>query len=238
MDNRMLLETGAKELGIELSSGQIDQYYRYYELLVEWNEKMNLTGITEEREVMVKHFLDSLGAVVEGFQGDVVKVIDVGTGAGFPGYPIKIALPSIHLTALDALNKRINFLDTVSEELGLEDVECIHSRAEDGAKDEELREQFDFCVSRAVADLTVLAEYCLPFVKVGGQFISLKGPSISQEIEKAKAGIEILGGEIVEVRDVKIPYSDLAHNLVIINKVKTTPLKYPRKPSKIKKRPL
>lgn len=238
MNHEQLLIEGCKDFNHILSDEQIKQFKQYYELLVTYNEKMNLTRIIEAGDVYIKHFLDSI-SVCTGYDFDTKKtVVDVGTGAGFPGFPLKIAFPNIELTAIDALNKRVKFLEEVSDTLGLEDVTCIHSRAEDGAMDTSLREQFDVCVSRAVAELSVLAEYCLPFVKVGGQFVSLKGPAAVEELENAQNAIATLGGEVVNVQDVNIPFSDLKHKLVIINKVKETPLKYPRKPSKIKKRPL
>ncbi|WP_105619198.1 16S rRNA (guanine(527)-N(7))-methyltransferase RsmG [Vallitalea okinawensis] len=238
MNHKDILVEGCKNLEVIISDDQVKQFHQYYQLLVEWNEKINLTAITELEDVYIKHFLDSISVCAGHDFNQSLKVVDVGTGAGFPGFPLKIAHPKIELTAIDALNKRINYLNEVVRVLDLEKVQCVHSRAEDAAQNELYREQFDLSVSRAVADLAVLTEYCLPFVKTGGKFISLKGPSISEEINNARDAIQILGGEIEEIKYIDIPFSDLKHNLVIINKVNETPLKYPRKPSKIKKRPL
>ncbi len=211
-------------------------FYEYYKLLIEWNEKINLTAITDEDEVATKHFLDSLshgGKIKDG-----MSVIDVGTGAGFPGLPIKIDNPSLSLTLVDSLNKRVNFLSEVSEKLGLENVQIIHSRAEELGKKPKHREKYDVCVSRAVANLTTLCELCLPFVKVGGYFVSLKGPKADEELAAAKKAIKILGGEFEEIKDYEIPGTNLHHNTVIIKKISQTPTKYPRKAPKPLKEPL
>ncbi len=232
-----LLKKCVDELNISLTDKQLTQFLKYKELLLEWNEKMNLTAITEESEVAVKHFADSLTPLVfRDFKGK--SVIDVGTGAGFPGLPLKIAVPEINLTLLDSLNKRINFLECVVTELGLENVNCIHARAEDGGRDEDLREKFDFCVSRAVAPLNVLAEYDLPFVKVGGEFIALKGKAAFDEIKTAKKAVECLGGEITMAEDIRIPCSDIVHTVIFVQKIKQTSSKYPRKAGKITKSPI
>ena len=199
---------------------------------------MNLTAITDEREIMLKHFADCLMLCPETDALGGKTVIDVGTGAGFPGVPLKIARPELEVTLLDSLNKRITFLNEVVSGLGLEKVKCLHLRAEDGGADKNLREKFDLCVSRAVADLSVLSEYCLPFVKVGGYFISMKGPDVSEEIERAKKAVKLLGGSIEEVKKTAIPGTDIVHSLVIIKKGKPTPPKYPRKAGKAKKEPI
>jgi len=220
-----ILKEGSKKLGIELSDAQVETLMRYKELLVEWNEKINLTAITDDFGVYTKHFLDSLTTLLtDKVKGDV---IDVGTGAGFPGLVLKIAKPEINLTLLDSLNKRINFLKEVSGEMGLEGIEFIHARAEDGAR--RVRERFDTVVSRAVANMTVLAELCLPFVKVGGYFLALKGPMAEEELANAKRAIKILGGEIEDIFSAEIPYTDLSHKIIIIKKVRQTPMQYPRK---------
>lgn len=225
------------EMGISLDDKQIGQLVRYKELLVEWNEKMNLTAITRDEEVAIKHFADCLTVLnVRDIKGK--SVIDVGTGAGFPGLVLKIAVPDIKLTLLDSLNKRIGFLETVCKELGLEDVKCIHARAEEGGKDPMLREKFDICASRAVARLNVLAEYDLPFVKVGGEMLALKGPAAEEEITDAEKAVKILGGRVKEVREVALPDSDLAHKIVVIEKTEHTAKKYPRNAGKIKNSPL
>ena len=183
---RVFLEKAASEYGVELSEKQLQQFQRYYELLIEWNEKINLTAITEPQEVAVKHFIDSVSAWDEKRFEGAKSIIDVGTGAGFPGIPLKIFQPQLKLVLLDSLNKRIKFLQTVVDELQLDNVECIHARAEEGAKNPKLRENFDIAVSRAVARLPVLAEYCIPFVKVGGTFAALKGMKFAEDAGKAR----------------------------------------------------
>ena len=226
------------KIDVKLDEKQIGQFMAYKDLLLEWNEKMNLTAITDEREIMLKHFADCLMLCPETDALGGKTVIDVGTGAGFPGVPLKIARPELEVTLLDSLNKRITFLNEVVSGLGLEKVKCLHLRAEDGGADKNLREKFDLCVSRAVADLSVLSEYCLPFVKVGGYFISMKGPDVSEEIERAKKAVKILGGSIEEVKKTAIPGTDIVHSLVIIKKANPTPPKYPRKAGKAKKEPI
>lgn len=226
-----------EEMNIPVADDRLDMLVRYKELLAEWNERMNLTAITEDREVAVKHFADSLSVLkVRDISGK--SVIDVGTGAGFPGLVLKIAVPDIQLTLLDSLNKRIGFLQAVCDELGLKDVICIHSRAEEGGQNPDLREKFDICASRAVARLNVLAEYDLPFVKVGGEMLALKGPAADEEIEDAKPAVKRLGGSVEEVREVELPFSELKHRIVVIKKIANTPKKYPRNAGKIKNSPL
>lgn len=220
-----------------ISPENADKFYKYYELLVEWNEKINLTAITQEDDVAVKHFLDSLNAA-KGIAEDGMSVIDVGTGAGFPGLPVKIANPGISLTLVDSLNKRIGFLNEVISSLGLKDVETVHSRAEDLGINKDYREKYDVCVSRAVANLTTLCELCLPFVKVGGLFVSLKGPKAEEEAEEAKRAIELLGGSLTDIKSYDLSDTDLNHNIVIIKKISHTPTKYPRKAPKPSKEPL
>ncbi len=220
-----------------ISPENADKFYKYYELLVEWNEKINLTAITQEDDVAVKHFLDSLNAA-KGIVEDGMSVIDVGTGAGFPGLPVKIANPGISLTLVDSLNKRIGFLNEVISSLGLKDVETVHSRAEDLGINKDYREKYDVCVSRAVANLTTLCELCLPFVKVGGLFVSLKGPKAEEEAEEAKRAIELLGGRLTDIKSYDLSDTDLNHNIVIIKKISHTPTKYPRKAPKPSKEPL
>ncbi len=231
-------EKDLKELGVALTEKQVEQFITYYEMLVEWNEMMNLTAITEYEDVMKKHFVDSL-SLIKAF--DVSKdktVIDVGTGAGFPGLALKIAYPNLKITLLDSLNKRIQFLDAVIQKLDLKDVETIHGRAEDFAKPNKLREKFDLCVSRAVANLSTLSEYCLPFVKVGGQFISYKSEKITEEMEAAKKAISILGGKVSNQVEFQLPDSDIYRNLFVIEKVKETPKKFPRKAGLPSKEPI
>lgn len=237
MENRRF-DQELEMLGIQLTDVQKEQFDRYYELLIEWNRVMNLTGITEYDEVNLKHFTDSLTIVRIKNMKNVSTLIDVGTGAGFPGIPIKIAFPHIKVTLLDSLNKRIKFLNQVVEELDLKDVVTLHGRAEDYAKKEEYREQFDLCASRAVANLCTLSEYCLPFVKKGGCFISYKSADSDEEIEQSKKALDILGGKIEKVDKFVLPGSDMGRTLVMVEKVKNTPRKYPRKAGVPSKEPL
>lgn len=232
-----LLCESCRKIGVELNQAQLKQFMTYKDMLIEWNEKMNLTAITDDREIILKHFVDCL-ALCSGADMSGKKIIDVGTGAGFPGVPVKIACPDIDITLLDSLNKRITFLNELTKALGLEKTDCVHMRAEDGGNDKVLRESFDMCISRAVANLSVLCEYCLPFVRVGGMFISMKGPDVTQEIFEAEKAVRVLGGEISEIKTVSIPETDINHSLIIINKIKATPSKYPRKAGKVKKEPI
>lgn len=228
-----LLQTGLAELG--LPGEGIPALLRFSDALVERNKVMNLTAITEPSEIATLHFLDCAAlltlADLKGKSG-----VDVGTGAGFPGMPLKILEPSIHMTLLDSLNKRIDFLKEVCADLGLTDVACVHSRAEEFAAQH--REQFDFATSRAVANLQVLSELCLPLVKVGGCFLAMKAVDSDDELEQAKKAIAVLGGKLEKVFDYPIPNTDIRHRLVMIRKVKPTPAKYPRIFAKIKKTPL
>ena len=237
MDNRRF-EQELNELGVRLNDVQKEQFDRYYELLVEWNRVMNLTGITDYDEVNLKHFTDSLTIVRINNMENVPTLIDIGTGAGFPGLPIKIAFPHIKVILLDSLNKRIKFLDKVIEELNLDNVFTLHGRAEDYAKKVEYREQFDTCASRAVANLSTLSEYCLPFVKEGGNFISYKSAESDEEISHSEKAINLLGGKINRVEKFVLPGSDMRRALVKIDKVKSTPKKYPRKAGMPGKEPL
>lgn len=231
-----ILLSGSKELGVEIDNGKAEQLITYADLLTTWNEKINLTAITDEEGIATKHFLDSMSALcTDKVRG---KVIDVGTGAGFPGLVLKVAKPEIELTLLDSLNKRINFLKEVCDNIGFSDVQFIHSRAEDAGINAELREKFDTVVSRAVANMRVLSEWCLPFLKVGGYFLALKGPLASEELSDAKKAIAILGGEIEGIYEAKIPHTELAHKIIIVKKVRQTPRKYPRKPGIATKTPI
>lgn len=233
-----ILEESCREYGIHLNEEQKRQFIRYYELLVEWNKVMNLTGITDFEEVLLKHFADSL-SIVKGMDMEkIATCIDVGTGAGFPGIPLKIAFPHMKITLLDSLNKRLNFLNEVIKELGLEGIEILHGRAEDGAKKEEYREQYDLSVSRAVSRLACLCEYCMPYVKEGGYFISYKSGKASEEIAEAGKAIQVLGGRLEKEVDFKLYETDMERALVVIKKVKSTPKKYPRKAGTPAKEPI
>ena len=232
------LAKAADEYGISLSDTQMAQYNRYFELLVEWNEKINLTAITEPKEVAIKHIIDSITAYDEKLFKDGTTVIDVVTGAGFPGLPLKIFCPKIKLTLMDSLNKRIKFLQTVVEELGLKDVDCVHARAEEGARNKKYRESFDIAVSRAVARLPILCEYCLPFVKKGGHFIALKGMQYNDEAEEAAKAIKVMGGSKTEIRPVKLPELDDKRAVITITKTMPTPKAYPRKAGTPTKNPI
>lgn len=233
-----ILEKGCSQLGIMLSEEQKIQFVRYYEMLVEKNKVMNLTNITEFDEVLVKHFLDSLAAVKAVDFTKYKTMIDLGTGAGFPGIPLKIAFPHLQVCLLDSLKKRVLFLEETTSELGLKDITAVHGRAEECAKNKKHRESYDLCVSRAVANLAVLAEYCLPYVKQGGCFISYKSGKIEEELEQSKRAIEILGGEIQDTIKFNLPDSDIERSFVVIKKIKSTPSKYPRKAGTPSKEPL
>ena len=238
MNNLEILKAGIEGFNLEASDEKLEKLKKYREILVEWNKVMNLTGIEEEREVFIKHFLDSISAVTNGYINDNVSLIDVGTGAGFPGMPLKICLDNLQLTLLDSLNKRINFLNLVVRELGLKNVKTIHSRAEDGARKPELREKFDVATSRAVANMAVLSEFCMPYVKKDGYFVALKGPAIDEELENGSNAIKILGGELQGIIEISIEETDLKHNIVEVKKVKNCPKTYPRKAGTVNKKPL
>lgn len=238
MNREELLKTGAEAIGISLNEKQIAQFVKYYEILVEWNSFMNLTGITEYEEVVQKHFVDSLALCKALDVSKAESLIDIGTGAGFPGIPLKIAYPHLKVTLLDSLQKRIKFLNEVIAQLGLEEVETIHGRAEDFAKPSMKRESYDLCVSRAVANLASLSEYCLPYVKVGGYFIPYKSGKAEEELEESKKAVFLLGGKIEQEVKFMLPDSDITRNLIKIKKVSATPKKYPRKSGLATKEPI
>ena len=240
------LRKSAIQLGIELSDEQINKFQKYYEMLIETNKVMNLTAITGKEEVILKHFVDSISIVkvlpdmIKYIDSDdiSIKILDLGTGAGFPGIPLKIVLPAIDIVLMDSLNKRINFLNSVIDELKLSGINAIHGRAEEMARNKKYREKFDLCVSRAVANLSTLSEYCLPFVKINGKFISYKASEIEEEVDNAGNALKILGGNLTTVKKIILPESDIERSFVIIDKVKNTPKTYPRKAGTASRNPL
>ncbi|MEK4138963.1 MAG: 16S rRNA (guanine(527)-N(7))-methyltransferase RsmG [Kurthia gibsonii] len=227
-----------KEQGIELSEKQIQQFRRYFEILVEWNEKMNLTAITDEPSVYLKHFYDSISASFHFDFTKVTTVCDVGAGAGFPSLPIKICYPHLHITIVDSLNKRIQFLNHLSDEIGLDHVEFVHARAEEFGQNPQYREKFELVTARAVARLSVLSELCLPLVKEGGQFLALKAASGDDELKDAKKAITVLGGKLVHHVAFELPVEESERTIYVFDKVKATPKKYPRKPGTPNKSPI
>lgn len=240
MNDLSQFEKDLEQFQIILSDTQKEQFLKYYELLVEWNGFMNLTAITEFDDVMKKHFADSLSLVkaYSEIRTEKLKVIDIGTGAGFPGIPLKIVFPQIELTLLDSLQKRLKFLQEVIDQLGLGEVELIHGRAEDFCKPSMKREQYDLCVSRAVANLATLSELCLPYVKVRGKFIPYKSEKAEEEVKAAKKAIGLLGGEVKDQIEFELPESNIGRTLVVIEKKNATPKKFPRKAGMPAKEPI
>ena len=233
-----IIQQSFQREGFSLNEQQIEQFVQYYDLLIDWNKKINLTAIEEPQEVADKHFVDS--ALLLSVKKDLAgcSLIDIGTGAGFPGIPLKIIEPNLKLTLFDSLNKRINFLNTVCQELSLKDVQAVHGRAEDFGKKVEYREKFDLATARAVARMPVLLEICLPFVKLGGHFIALKGPELENELLESKKALAELGGRIIDVRALTLADGNYTRNIAVIEKVKPTPKKYPRKAGTPQKTPL
>ena len=226
------------ELNIQINEKQAEQFFRYYELLVEWNGFMNLTGITDFEEVVCKHFVDSLSIISTKDMSTVDNLIDIGTGAGFPGIPLKIVRPDLKITLVDSLNKRINFLNEVITRLNLKEISTVHSRIEDFGKNKEYREKFDFVTARAVAHLSVLSEYLLPISKVGGKCICMKGSNVEEELDTGKNAIKILGGKINCIDQFELPESDISRNIIVLDKIKNTSAKFPRKAGIPSKEPL
>ena len=230
------IEKKSSKIDINLDNEICNKLYNYMNLLLEWNEKINLTAITDEKEIILKHFIDSFTINKFINSGDIM--LDIGTGAGFPGLPIKIIRPEVDVFLMDSLNKRINFLNEVIESLQLKNIEAFHSRAEEMAKNNKFREKFDVVTSRAVAKLNILLEYMLPYTKVNGKCLCMKGPNIEEEIKEAEKALKILGGEIEKIEKIILPDSNIERNIIIIRKKSATPLKYPRKAGMPTKEPL
>ena len=233
-----VLASGAAEFGVKLNDRQLDQFDKFTALLLEWNSKFNLTRITDPAEIAVKHYLDSLSLLAVAHVPADSTVIDVGTGAGFPAVPLKIALPDLTITMLDSVRKKLAFLETAVRELGLSNVELAHGRAEDLARRETHRERFDFAVSRAVAKLAVLVELCMPFCRIGGTFAAYKGPGADEEVKAAGKAIDTLGGELGAIHRLTLPHSDLERTLVIVKKSRPTPPRFARKAGVPQRNPL
>ncbi|OAH54259.1 16S rRNA (guanine(527)-N(7))-methyltransferase RsmG [Domibacillus aminovorans] len=234
--NQFQLELAEK--GISLSSEQMNQFQHYYELLIEWNEKMNLTAITDREDVYVKHFYDSLTAAMYTDLTKPLRICDVGAGAGFPSIPLKIAFPQLDVTIIDSLNKRITFLNKLASELKLENVHFVHGRAEEMGQNPAQRGQYDIVTARAVARMSVLTELCLPFVKTGGAFVAMKAASAADEMENASKAITVLGGKTEDIFSFRLPIEDSERTIIVIRKEKETPKKYPRKPGTPNKAPI
>ena len=226
----------AQKIGVNITDEQAEKFYSYTNMLLEWNEKINLTAITELDEIIQKHFIDSL--TIDKYLKENASIIDVGTGAGFPGIPLKIVRDDISVTLLDALNKRINFLNEVIEQNELTNIKTMHARAEETGKNKNLRESFDIATSRAVAPLNILVEYLLPLVKIGGKCICMKGSNAKEEIENSRKAINILGGKIEKIEELELPDSDIKRTIIVIKKEKNTPSKYPRKAGTPSKMPI
>lgn len=235
---REILASGALEFGITLTNMQLDMFDAYTRLLIEWNEKLNLTRIIDPQEIAVKHYLDSLSVLSAVKMNGSKSVIDIGTGAGFPGIPLKIVYPELTLTLLDSVNKRLLFIVEAAKELGLTDVLTLHARAEDAGRDRKHRERYDFALSRAVGKLSILTELCLPFCKPNGRFVAYKGPDVDAEVKDGLAAIKALGGKLEKVQCLTLPHADIQRTLVVIKKIIHTPMIYPRKAGIPEREPL
>lgn len=235
-DLEQLLRNGSAEFGLAVEDKQISRFMKYAELLKEWNQKINLTAIEEDKDIILKHFVDSL-SILPHIKPGKTTLVDVGTGAGFPGIPVKIVRDDVEVTLLDSLDKRVNFLKEVAQTLELTGIRAVHGRAEDFGVHREYRERFDIATARAVANLPVLLEYCLPFVKVGGVFLAMKGSSL-EEVGASRKALEVLGGKIEEIREFALPFTDMQRNVVVVRKFRQTPTNYPRKAGKPSKQPL
>lgn len=237
-DRKSILEKSCRSIGIELDERQTEQFLTYYDCLIEKNKVMNLTAITEYEDVVLKHFVDSLSIVQVTDLKQCGTLLDMGTGAGFPGIPLKIVFPHLQIVLMDSLQKRIQYLNETIDKLRLKNIVAVHARAEEAARKKEYREQFDVCVSRAVANLSTLSEYCIPFVKKDGLFISYKSKEIDEELKEAKSAVFLLGGKTEEKKTFELPGSDIGRSFVVIRKVKATSAKYPRKAGMPGKEPL
>jgi len=238
MKKRELLYDGCEKMGISIAEEQIEKLLEFKDIVLEFNKQMNLTSIKNERDFIIKHLLDSISCLLISEVQDNIKIIDVGTGAGFPSIPLKIMLPSIKLTLIDSQSKKIEFLKEACAELGLTDVEFIHGRAEEYGQNLEYRESYDLVLSRAVAPMNVLTEYCLPFLKVGGNFVCQKGPRLNDELMEAEAAILVLGGNVKYVKSVSLIFDELNHKILVIEKISKSPTKYPRKSGKPTEKPI
>ena len=233
-----LMSRACEDVGLELTEEKFNKFMMYKDLIQEWNKQINLTAIVEDDDIIKKHFIDCIKAFKLDEFKNAKSIIDVGTGAGFPGIPLAIMNEDVKITLLDSLNKRVNFLNIVVNKLNLNNVTTIHSRAEDGARNSELREKFDIATSRAVANMSILSELCIPYVKNNGNFIALKGPSIEDELEGARNALKVLGAKLIDVIEVEVEDTDLKHSLDVVKKNKSTPNTYPRKAGTINKKPI
>ena len=238
MEERIFLENGFRELNIRINKKSIDELLLFRDMLLEWNKKINLTSITDNEEIFIKHFFDSATCMATGYIKDGFEVVDIGTGAGFPGLVLKVLNKKMNITLLDSLRKRTNYLENIVINLGLKNVEIIHGRAEEYGNKEDYREKYDIALSRAVASINVLLEYCLPYIREGGYFLCQKGPKFKDELKEAEKALKVLGGEINEVKEFILPGSDIKRNIIVIKKIYKTPAKYPRKAGKPSSNPI